>query len=192
MKSMSSVFKHFDVHLIGVLVLLFLAVLFSYDITTVYAQSGYLGSGHFGTGSLRWVHEGVYYNPNYWALSNWNASTNLNVTYGSSPHIKTRAYNMGDPNLAGYAYICSWIGGLGTVCNSSQALSYQYVYCEAQSNTAALDSWSYNERTFNALHELGHCWSLAHSWEANSAMIRGKHSHTWPNGTDISLVNNRH
>lgn len=172
--------------------ILMLGIVLGYTTGTASAQWGYNGSGHFGTGSLRWVHEGTYYNQNYWALSHWNSSTDLRVYYGSSPQVKTRAMNLGNPNLFGTTYICSWLGGMGSSCTVPTNLNHQYIYCEARSNTEALSSWSSDERTFNALHELGHCWSLAHRGEADSAMIQGQHSHTWPNSTDNNLVNARH
>lgn len=152
------------------------------------ALAQYIGSGHFSTGSLTWCHAGFYYNENLSASAQWGYQTDLNLTNDcSDTDVRTWGYDLNDPGLYGYAYICA-----GSTCDSTTAWNATFTYCEARSNSGELDTWTFSERKFNGMHELGHCWSLAHRSDSTSVMQQGQLSIAHPNSTDENFVNARH
>lgn len=148
----------------------------------------YIGSGQFPTGNLSWCHMGIYPTANANAIARWSATTDLNISNNcTSYQVITSTPDWGNNGYYGYAYIC--MGPYG--CDTG-VYEYPYTNCNAQSNTYYLAYWTGIERQFNATHELGHCWSLAHRGDPTSVMITGKHSITEPNPTDQFLINSRY
>lgn len=154
---------------------------------------GYLGNGYFATNQINWCHAGSYATANNNAAANWSAAADLDI-YGNctNSQITTSTVNWGNNGLYGKAYICmkEW-WWFSQSCDDG-AFNNTFVSCVAYSNSYYLASWTSTERQFNAMHELGHCWSLSHNSESSSVMKTGRHTTTWPNSTDISRVNNRY
>jgi hypothetical protein len=141
----------------------------------------YLGTGKFSTGNLSRCHSGAWYTPSQNASANWSSATNLNISYScSSYQVTTLAANYGSTGWGGQAVICNSSGACNTFNDT-------YSTCTAKLNTSTNYDTTTQQKT--ALHELGHCWSLDHRNDATSAVGGGA---TYPNATDISLVNARY
>lgn len=151
------------------------------------ALASYNGPGFFNTNQMYRCHYGAYSVPNQNAAAMWSVTTDLDI-YASCTgnNITTVAQNYGANGFAGYAWVCGPLG-----CNP-QSLLATYWSCEAQSNTYYLSTWNNTQRQFNAMHELGHCWSLGHDTRSTSVMQTGQLSVTTPDTTNINEVNYRH
>ncbi|MBV9788183.1 MAG: hypothetical protein JOZ51_08420 [Chloroflexi bacterium] len=150
----------------------------------------YNGNGHFATGSLRWCHSGTYGYANLQAISVWNANTDMSVAANCTGNqITTNTANWGNNNLYGKAFICQ--GSYG--CDVAP-FNYTFTSCTATTNTYYYDQPVSNDlfRQSNAMHELGHCWSLGHRNEGDSIMMIGFRSQITLNAKDIQLLNNRY
>ena len=171
------------------IVLLGVTVLLGYNVGTVLALD-YNGTGHFSDNVMNWCHTGAYSNENGAAIFQWDAGSDIIVGANgcNQPEVITSAVNFGGTGVFGYAYICS-----GTQCNNQAALDGTYTYCNAQSNNYYLDYWTWSERKYMAMHELGHCWSLGHRYDTSTTVMRdGKYTLPMPDYRDNQLVNARH
>ncbi len=151
------------------------------------SAANYLGSGQFSSNQINWCHAGDYATECQNAAAKWSAVTDLDI-YSNCSSIKawTIGTSYGATGWAGYAYICNTGGG----CENYNAT---YSDCTARNNSYYLATWTSTQRQFNATHELGHCWSLAHRpTDSTSIMQQGQLSITNPNATDQSLVNARY
>jgi len=149
-----------------------------------------LGSGYFPTSDLNRCHQGSgYFDQTQNASARWSADTDLNMYYNcTTTHITTKYADFGDSGWAGYAYICN----TSNQCNNSTAYNSTYKSCEARLNayyiTRNPSFYTDAEVQKLAMHELGHCYSLAHSSDPTSVMGNG----SVPNAQDIILINARY
>lgn len=144
------------------------------------------------TNQMYRCHLGSYATENQNASAKWSATTDLNISYDCDrENITTLGGNYGANNYYGWVYICFTDGTCWDGRNAGP-VDKTYSSCRARNNEHYLNGWTSTERQFNATHELGHCWSLAHSSASDSVMNTGRRSTTEPNSTDKSLVNDRY
>lgn len=154
----------------------------------------YLGAGHFPTNQITRCHSGVYATENQNASAKWSYTTDLDIYYGcTGNNVWTIGGDYGQNGFYGWVYICFTDGTCWDGRTGSTPVDKTYSLCYARSNSYYLASWTSTQRQFNATHELGHCWSLAHRpSDTTSVMQTGQLSIIEPNSTDISLVNARY
>ncbi|OQY45118.1 MAG: hypothetical protein B6242_11115 [Anaerolineaceae bacterium 4572_78] len=151
--------------------------------------ANYSGSGFFHDNQINRCHYGTYRTENQNAAAKWSSETDIDIYYDCSKNvITTYGLDYGYTGWAGYAYICDTYGN----CDLAHP-NFPYASCRSRNNVHELRTWTYSERSYVALHELGHCWSLAHrDSDSTSVMRYGQHSIIQPNPTDIELVNARY
>jgi predicted Zn-dependent protease len=155
---------------------------------TAYAAN-YLGSGYFPTSTLYRCHLGDYSTQAQYASGTWSATTDLNMVYScSGTHITTSGLNYGKTGWVGYAYICATNGQ----CDNSSAKNSTYSSCVARLNKYYLINNTSDSIKAISLHEMGHCYSLAHRTSSTSVMRPDNVANLTPNSTDISLINARY
>lgn len=180
--------KHRSRYMLVVAVILGLS--FSAGTAAAEYWADYRGAGYFPTGSLRWCHSGTYSYANLQAISVWNANTDLSVAANCTGNqITTNTPNWGANGLLGKAFVC-----MGSYGCDVEPRDYTYTSCTASTNTYYFDqSWSNDLfRQSNAMHELGHCWSLGHRNEGDSIMMISARTQITLNSKDIQLTNNRY
>jgi predicted Zn-dependent protease len=106
----------------------------------------------------------------------------------TATHITTKYADFGNTGWAGFAYICN----TDNQCNNSAAYNGTYKSCEARLNAYHIEAnpsfYTDAEVQKLTMHELGHCYSLAHSSDPTSVMGNG----SVPNAQDIYLINLRY
>lgn len=122
------------------------------------------------------------------ASNQWSTDTDVNISYNCTvPHITVVYADFGNTKWAGKALICNTSG----ICDNDIALNSTYNSCQVLLNSywiAGNPLYTNAEVQKMIMHELGHCFSLAHSSDPTSVMGNG----SVPNAQDIFLINARY
>jgi hypothetical protein len=150
----------------------------------------YMGTGYFPTNILTRCHLGTkYFTETMNASSLWDSYTDISMTYSClNPMITTNYMSVGNTGWAGYAFICN----INNDCDNSTALNDTYKSCDVSLNAFYIEGdpvfYTPAEVQKLTMHELGHCYSLAHNPDPTSVMGNGAS----PNNQDIFLINARY
>ena len=150
----------------------------------------YFGSGYFPTNNLNRCHVGLEYaNQDQNASDRWSADTDINMLYDcATTHVWIIYADFGElTQWAGKAYICNTDGQ----CDNNEAFNGTYASCQVRLNSHWISGnplYTDDEVQKLIMHELGHCYSLAHSNDPTSVMGGS----SVPNAVDIMLINARY
>ncbi len=171
------------------LVVAMLLMALSFAIARVVYAANYLGSGYFPTSNLYHCHIGSYYYSHaQYAFGTWSAATDLNMYERYyDPDIISSGDDYGDTGWTGYAYICSTSGD----CDTQSAWNGTFRDSIARLNQYYLRNNDDDSIKWIALHEVGHCYSLAHR-DSSSVMNSEGITVLRPNETDVDPVNTRY